>query len=382
MMRARCVAVIAAVAIVLAGGASPRASLAQGNLSTQGLGFPPGQLSTAAISMGGAIGEVDPFSPLNPAAIGLLVTPIIFFQAEPEYRELRIGGQMVRSSVSRFPLFLGSMPLGPRWAVSLAASTLLDRTWETTTRDTQFVSTDTLAATLGSRSEGSIEDVRLAVAYAATTWLRIGVGGHAFTGRDVLRTTRTFDDTVRFVPDSQSTTLSFGGNAVSVGAQALWARVTAIGVSYRHGGSLRTYNGNTTVGSASAPDHLGVSVLYLGINGTSLGVRAAKDSWSNTKGLSSTLNVHEGWDIGVGADVTGPRFGSSPVGLRAGARWRTLPFSATSTAVKERTLSAGLGFPMAAGRVELHLGALRASRTTTNASENAWTISTGFAVRP
>ena len=289
---------------------------------------------------------------------------------------------MVRLSVSRFPLFLGSMPLGPRWAVSLAASTLLDRTWETTTRDTQFVSTDTLAATLGSRSEGSIEDVRLAVAYAATTWLRIGVGGHAFTGGDVLRTVRAFDDSVRFVSDTQSTTLSFGGNAVSVGAQALWARVAAVGVSYRHGGTLNTYNGNTTVGSASAPDHVGVSVLYLGINGTSLGVRAAKDRRRSRRAARHLAERPRGLGPGRGPDVTGPHSRVHLCGLRAGARWRTLPFSPTSTPVKERTVSAGLGLPMAAGRVELHLGVLRASRTTTNASETAWTISTGFAVRP
>jgi hypothetical protein len=49
------------------------------------------------------------------------------------------------------------MPLGPRWAVSLAASTLLDRTWETTTRDTQFVSTDTLASNAAKAgSDGSL----------------------------------------------------------------------------------------------------------------------------------------------------------------------------------------------------------------------------------
>ena len=43
---------------------------AQGTLSTQGLGYPPGQLSTPASSMGGAIGEIDPFSPINPASLG------------------------------------------------------------------------------------------------------------------------------------------------------------------------------------------------------------------------------------------------------------------------------------------------------------------------
>jgi hypothetical protein len=355
---------------------------AQGNLSTQGLGYPTGQLSTPAISMGGAIGEADPFSPLNPAALGLLRSAIIFFQAEPEYRSLTVAGQKQRSSVSRFPVFVGGLPLGGRWVIGLSASTLLDRTWETTIRDTQVVGGQIVAASVGNRSEGSIEDVRLALSYAPSSWLRIGVGGHAFTGGTVLRSITVFDDSLAFLPDTQRNTLSFGGNAVSVGAQTVWPKIGSIGVSYRHGGSLQAFRGNTTVGSGSAPDHVGVSLVYLGITGTSLAVRAARDAWENTRGIAQTLNVNEGWDIGVGADVTGPRFGSSPVGLRAGGRWRTLPFSPTSAAVKERTFSLGFGFPMARGAVELHVGALRATRTTDIASETAWTISTGFAIRP
>jgi hypothetical protein len=361
---------------------APRSSFAQGTLSTQGLGFPPGQLSTQANSMGGAIAEADPFSPINPAAIGLFGSPIIFFQAEPEYRELRIGGRMIRTSVSRFPVFIGSIPLGTKWAVSASASTLLDRTWETTTRDTQVVSGDMIPATVRNRSEGSIADLRLAAAYSLTSWLRIGVGGHAFSGRDVVSAVRAFDDTVRFVRDTQQTTLSFGGNAVSVGAQTLWPRIGVIGATYRRGGALRAYNGSNTVGRGSVPDHMGISLAYLGIAGTTIGVRAARDSWSRTKGLAPTLNVHEGWDIGTGIDVTGPRFGGSPIGLRAGSRWRTLPFSASASPVKERTLSGGFGLPMGGGRVELNMGLLRAARTSADGKENAWTISTGFAVRP
>lgn len=363
--------------------AIPRATSAQGTLSTQGLGFPPGQLSTTALSMGGAIGEADPFSPLNPASIGLLGTPIILFQAAPEFREMNVGGRKLRTSVARFPLFNASIPLGPRWSVGLSASTLLDRTWETVTRDTQDVNGETVPSTLGQSSDGSITDVRLAVARTATRWLKIGIAGHAFSGRDVLRNIRSFDDSLRFARDTQQTTLGFGGNAISIGAQTSWPGVGGIGVSYRRGGGMRTYSGNRTVASASAPDHYGVSFVYSGISGTTLGVRAARDNWSNLKGLSNSLNVHEGWDLGVGGDVTGPRFGGSPIGLRAGFRWRTLPFSPSATAVKERTVSGGFAFPMAARRVELSVGALRATRTSgTSPSEIAWTISTGFTIRP
>lgn len=357
--------------------------VAQGNLSTQGLGFPPGQLSTKALSMGGSIGEGDPLSPLNPAAISLMLTGMIAMQAEPEYREVRLGGASQKTSVARFPLFLGSMPIGTRWSAALSASTLFDRTWSTSARDTQVVGPDTIRSTLEQLSDGSLVDLRVAAAYALRPWLRIGVGSHTYSGRTVLRTLHAFDDTVRFASDTQRTTIGYGGNAISVGVQTMWPKQGAIGMSYRRGGTLSTYAGTRATRTGSAPDHFGVSAVYLGIEGTTLAFRAATDTWSRSRALSPSLNVHEGWDIGVGADVLGPRFGAAAIGLRAGARWRTLPFSVGPDAVTERTVSGGIGIPLARQRSELSLGVVRAKRTgSVGASESAWTLSTGFSVRP
>jgi hypothetical protein len=357
---------------------------AQGTLSTQGMGFPPGQLSTQAISMGGAIGEADPLSALNPAALTLLNASIITMQAAPEFRRVTAGSVSQRTSVSRFPLFLGGLKLGQKFTAALSASTLLDRTWSTTVADSQILAVgDTVRELRTQQSDGSLVDVRAALGYMVTPWFRVGLGVHALSGRDFLRSIRTFSDSLRFAPDTQENTLSFGGNAVSLGVQTIWPRKVAIGASYRRGGSLSAYHVDSVVGRGSAPDHYGVSIAYLGINGTTVGVRAAKDSWSRLAGLGSTLKIHEGWDIGVGGDVTGPRFGNSPIALRAGARWRTLPFSIGVDPVKETTFSGGFGLPMAGGRVELNVGALHSDRSAgAGPTESAWTISTGFSVRP
>ena len=371
---------------------------AQGTLSTQGLGFPPGQLSTRARTMGGSVGEADALSPLNPASLMLLLTPIVALQAEPEHREVTFGTERITSSISRFPLFMGALPLGSRWRVSLTVSTLLDRTYETTVRDTQIVDADTAASLITERSEGSITDIRFATAFAINRWLSIGIGGHALSGSDALVSTRVFDDPVRFDTLEQRNVIGFGGHAVSVGTLALWPRVGAIGLSYRRGGSINAYEGPTVVGSGRAPDHFGASLLYLGLRGTTLAVRAARDEWSQLEGMAGSLHIHEGWDIGVGADVTGPRFGGSAIDLRAGGRWRTLPFSVAGSAVSEQTWSGGFMIPMgrflgSSRAVELNFGALRSSRTTadvpgpppagpTPVSETSWTISTGFSVRP
>jgi hypothetical protein len=201
----------------------------------------------------------------------------------------------------------------------------------------------------------------------------------------VLKTIHAFDDTVRFSADTLRTSLGFGGTAFSAGALAFWPKVASIGITYRRGGSLNTYHASQTqpVRTGSAPDHFGVSAEYLAIKGTTLGLRVATDRWSRLTGVSPTLIVHEGLDIGAGADILGPQFGGGQVGLRLGARSRTLPFSSGAAAVRERTLSAGFGLPFASGRAELAVGALRAARTgPVGLFENAWTISTGFAVRP
>ena len=304
-------------------------------------------------------------------------------QAEPEFREVTLGGKSQKTSVSRFPLFLGSMPIGTRWSVALSASTLFDRTWHTSARDTQFVGPDTVGSTLEQLSDGSIVDLRIAAAYNVRPWLRLGLGSHTYSGQTDLRTIRAFDDTLRFASDTQQASVGYGGRAVSLGVQTLWPKYGAVGISYRRGGSLSTYAGSRVTRTSSAPDHFGVSAVYLGIEGTALAFRVATDKWSRIVGLSPSLNVHEGWDIGVGADVLGPRFGAGAVSLRAGARWRTLPFSVGPSAVSERTVSGGLGLPLARQRAELHIGVIRASRSgIAGASESAWTISTGYSVRP
>ncbi|MEX2178673.1 MAG: hypothetical protein WD801_08195 [Gemmatimonadaceae bacterium] len=374
---------IALVLVALAAVSSPAALRGQGTLSTQGLGFPPGQLSTPSRMMGGATGEADALSALNPAAISMLSTAVLMFQAEPEYRQVRLGALRQRTSVARFPLFFGAIPLGSRWTAAVSASTLLDRTWATTTRDTQFVAADTLASTMTRRSDGSIADVRLAASYAAASWLRFGVSGHRLSGRAVLESVRAFDDTTLFAADTLQSTIGFGGAALSVGAQAFWPRVAAIGLTYRRGGTLRSYSGDTEVDAASAPDHMGLSVVYLGIAGSQIAVRVARDSWSRMRALGDNLIIHEGFDIGIGSDTRGPSLGGAPISVRAGARWRTLPFSASGAAVREQSFSGGFGVPMALGRVELNLGGIYSIRSASGgASEHAWTVATGFLIRP
>ena len=96
----------------------------------------------------------------------------------------------------------------------------------------------------------------------------------------------------------------------------------------------------------------------------------------------------------MGADVLGPRMAGRSLQLRAGARWRTLPFGVRpnlaggtlgpSSEVTETSYSFGAGTLLARGRAALDVAGIRASRraSTTAIEENAWTLSVGVTVRP
>ncbi|HEX3866605.1 MAG TPA: hypothetical protein VHV78_07610, partial [Gemmatimonadaceae bacterium] len=114
-----------------------RVARAQSNLSTQGFGFPTGQFSSRAQGTGGALGEMDPLTPVNPATISLLGTRVLFFQIEPEYRTVTTASGSEHTTTSRYPVVFGAIPVTDRMMVSFGSSTLLDRTSSTSFQTTQ-----------------------------------------------------------------------------------------------------------------------------------------------------------------------------------------------------------------------------------------------------
>src|SRR6476620_396843 len=117
----------------------PAAALAQGTLSTQGFGYPTGQLSTRTLGTGGAMGEIDPLSVSNPSSLINFGGAALYFQAEPEYRKLSVGGQTERSTIARYPLILASIPIGSSVVAGISATNLLDRTFTTVTHTSVIV---------------------------------------------------------------------------------------------------------------------------------------------------------------------------------------------------------------------------------------------------
>ena len=365
--------------------AVPAAASAQGTLSTQGFGYPTGTLSTRTLGTGGALAEIDPLSVSNPSAILNLGGTALYFQAEPEYRKLSAGGQSQTSTIARYPLILGAVRISSSVAASLSATNLLDRSFQTTTHGSVIVGGTPIGSTNTFTSDGAIGDVRLALAWEPATWVHLGVGAHAISGDNRLNSTQVFDDSTRYARLVDTSTVTYTGNAFSGGIELYAGRAAVFAASYRRGGNLELKRGDTTKADARVPDRLALSAAFLGIRGTSIAVRTAHDTWSNMAGLSSSgLVIHDSWDSSVGADVLGPHFAGRSLQLRAGGRWRTLPFGVGATPVRERSLSIGAGTLIARGRAALDVAGIRARRDATgiDVQETAWTLSVGITVRP
>jgi hypothetical protein len=357
---------------------------AQSNLSSQGFGFPTGQLSTRAYGTGGALAEMDPLSPVNPASLTLLPTRTLFFQLEPEYRTVTGPGGSDHTTTARYPVVFGAIPVASTWVFSLGASTLLDRTSSTSFKTTQTLnSNESVAINTNYAIDGAMTDVRFAGAWSPANWLHVGFGAHGITGHNLVTITQSFDDSLQFASFTASRVLGFGGTALSGGVQIVSKSFVLAG-SGRYGGPLKLHSEDTVLTSARVPNRYGASLAYVGIANSTIAVRTSHDSWSSLGTLgTSALHPVDAWDTSIGADMAGPRLGDRLMFLRGGFRVRTLPFQAAGQDVSEKSITGGIGTAFAANRVIADLAVIHASRSANlSASEHAWTVSIGIAVRP
>lgn len=360
---------------------------AQGTLSTQGFGYPPGQISTRARATGGGISEFDADSPLNPAAIALSGEPRMFLQYEPEFRRLTVGDSTSNTLTARFPVFSASVPFFSRGSIGVSASTFLDRSASTSVTREQEVAGTISSVTENTRLLGAMNDLRLAFGWAPSPKFQLGLGVHAYTGQNRVFFSQSFPDSLRFASISQTSTLGFRGYAGSAGILVRPSRTIGFALSGRKGSKIEARSADSAVSEANIPDRVGFAIAYEGIPGSSISVHAAKEMWSSLNGLgSSAATAVDTWEGGFGLESLGPRIIGRQTVLRLGSRYRTLPFLAAGEEVKELSFAGGIGAQFFRNRATFDVTLERAGRkvngSDVDARERAYILSFGLRVRP
>ena len=380
----------------------------QGALSLQGLGYPAGENSARSEGTGTSISDFDALSVTSPAAIAGVGAAAIYLQYSPEFRQVTTPGGSAKTTTARFPVVLGILPMGQSWALALSSSTFLDRSLETSRTSPQVIgaNTDTVLVTERNKVLGAINDVRLALAWSKSPAFRIGFGGHVFSGSNRITLSRLYPDSAKYISNAQVGTISYAGLAASVGLDFHPSRAIGFAFSARKGGDLRAQSADTSIGKGKLPDHYSGSIVFEGLPGTVISARLAHDKWSSLSTLSSTgIQAFDGWDGGVGIEASGPRLMQRVITLRAGARFRTLPFGLPngtssqtctpagfctnvqfqtgSARVSERSFAAGLGVPLTRDRAALDVSFQRATRDAgTDVKERGFILSFGLRVSP
>jgi hypothetical protein len=361
-------------------------SEAQGALSLQGLGYPAGGFSARAEGTGGGVADFDALSSVSPASLAGVGSAALFLQYSPEFRRVTTASGSANTTTARFPLIEGVLPMGQSWTLGLSSSTFLDRSSETNLKRTQIVGAQTDTVTLTERNKvlGAIDDLRLALAWSTSPVFRIGVGAHVFAGSNRITFSQLFPDSAEFISSAQAGRISYAGFAGSLGVEWHPSRVIGFALSGRKGGDLRAQSGDTAIGSGRLPDHYSASVTFEGIPGATVSARVAHDNWSSLNSFSSSgIQAFDGWDTGAGVEASGPRILQRVITLRAGARFRTLPFGLNGQKVSEKSFAAGFGAPLTRDRASLDVAIQRASRSaSSDIKERGFILSIGLRVSP
>ena len=380
-MRPRFIPPVLLVAAAVCAAAVPAG--AQGTVSTQGFGYPPGQISAAAAALGGGPAETDAQSALNPASIAAWIRPGVYVEYAPEFRQVTAGGQSDHTTTSRFPIMSGAINIGNRVTAGISVSTLLDRTWETTRTGFDHFASDSVQFTENFKVSGAIDDIKPGIAVAVLQTLWLGVSADVYSGDNNLTILRTSVDTT-VQTFSQTSRLSYSGVGASGGIMWQPTSFMAIGVSGRLGGRLTAFRNDTVLTRATAPKRAGAGVTFTGLPGVVLAFHTDWEGWASMNGLGQPgLLITNTTEYGGGAEFRGPVALGGPIALRIGYRHRGLPFLVDSSKVMESAYSAGFGVPLSQGRSRIDFTLVRAIRSgVPGVTERAWTAEFGIMVRP
>jgi hypothetical protein len=230
------------------------------------------------------------------------------------------------------------------------------------------------------QSEGSIADVRGALALRLTNWLNLGGAVHIITGSTQLTTRRDFtDSTYRRVGEVNQ--LQFQGLGFSAGVTAIVHPRLGFSVAVRTDGELDVQRDSVPVGSIDLPRSVTGGLLVLPLPAVRWSTTVTYRTWSDaTTGVAGeAVNAFDTWELGSGLELARS---ATAVPLRLGVRYAQLPFSPTLDRPTEIAVALGSAVTFATNRGTIDFGLERVFRDGGGAEERAWHLSFGLTIVP
>lgn len=367
MRRSAAGALLAAAAVALAA----TGSAAQTPATSVGLGYPVPPLDARGAALGGSgVGLLEgSFSMGSPADLAQFSRSSLSVSAAPE--AVSPEGAGGDTGQSRFSTIRAVVPLGP-WAVSVGFGSELDQDWTFTTSDTLDISTGRFPFEERRENDGGVSTVDVSVARSVGP-LSVGVSYQHLTGSLRQDLERRFDPSVdggltEPSPVDQSAAWGYSGWRVEGGVGLEIADRVRVAGAYARSGDL-TAERDSVVTIAGDPDRpaarrefgmpetarVGASALLT--DDWLLAASGGWAGWSETDGSLDQESARDVYRAGGGVEFRGLAVGSAPIDLRAGGRWRELPFVLPDRGPADETaFTFGLGTAVAGGTGRLDVG--------------------------
>lgn len=367
---------VAILALLLA----PAAAEAQNSIhSILGIGFPGRAHSPRARALGGGWSVLDRTSAVNPATVAEITALSVNTSFATTFREYTaLGTRATGLRETRFPFAMvgggvGRLPLS--FAVSY--SIYAERSFDIRLTDTVTIASAPTEVMDELSADGGVVDVRGALGWRLSPTVYLGAAVHRITGSTRAKARRDFvGSELRDFADE--TIVSFAGYGVSAGLHVMSAdRRVRVGVAGRYDARLTSEVAGGSTQEVSLPVSLDGGVSLVLTDALRWSASGTWKSWSRAE--ETDANAFDIWGVGSGFEV-GSLTTKFP--LRVGARYGTLPFSATEDQPTEWALTAGTGTRLASNRALIDATVERIMRDGGGATERVWYVSVGITIIP
>jgi len=387
-MRRRACPLFAAILLVLL---APDARAQDSMFGIRGLGFLGRPVSARSAGMGGGAAMFDGTSAVGPASLAAFHGLAGWAVAAGSDHSFNAGTGEVSLRAMRFPTFGFAAAVSSKLSVGLNVSDYLNRNWDVQQTDTVTPRDSALTVTDKTKSLGGVSDIRFAAAYRISTRIAVGLGFHVLTGAAQTSVERDFPTDSAYTPFTQTTETDYRGFGVSVGAFVTPTPRLVLGASARFNGRLSATNPGGRA-SVRLPTELNGGAYLTLLDGVAIATTVGHANWSvasadlQAAGQAPSRDV---WSVGVGAEVALLRMFGTIMPLRAGYRWRQLPFlvgtdtlNQRANPLSEQAVSGGFSFALAGGRANVDVAVEAGSRTAGALTERFTTMLLGLSIVP